>query len=291
MRKKSILLFSILGGICGLGIAGFSFGMQIDAVQDHISFVYAQNQDIQYRYDALGRVWKVIYPSGVVITYTYDTNGNLLFCEKTVENGSSSTTEKEKDPSASSTEPAGKPSTESAGNASAESDGKPSTESVGKPSTEDSSGTSANQENGSTNSSATGQAGGTVPNVLTMNRNAKLSAKDIKQYNQFKKKRLTVKSLKSIKTKKKYYLRIQIRQLKKRGIYGETGYQIRYATNSKFKKAKKLRIKRSKSGVVTTKKWKVKKGKTYYVKVRAFLITKKGKVIYSRYSKVKKIKV
>ncbi len=34
--------------------------------------------DIVYEYDALGRLVKVIYPSGQTITYTYDAAGNII---------------------------------------------------------------------------------------------------------------------------------------------------------------------------------------------------------------------
>ncbi|MDE5864321.1 MAG: hypothetical protein K2H34_08245, partial [Lachnospiraceae bacterium] len=88
----------------------------------------------------------------------------------------------------------------------------------------------------------------------------------------------------------KYYLKVQIKQINNIGIYGENGYQIKYALNSKFKKAKVVKIIRNKRGSITSKKWKVKRRKTYYVKVRAYMKTKTGQTIYSKYSKVKKIK-
>ena len=34
--------------------------------------------DVIYEYDALGRLVKVIYPSGQTITYTYDAAGNII---------------------------------------------------------------------------------------------------------------------------------------------------------------------------------------------------------------------
>ena len=65
----------------------------------------------------------------------------------------------------------------------------------------------------------------------------------------------------------------------------KTNYEIRYATNKKFKSAKKVTTKKTS---YTLKK--LKKGKTYYVKVRAF--NKVGKkYYYSAYSKTRKVKI
>ncbi len=67
---------------------------------------------------------------------------------------------------------------------------------------------------------------------------------------------------------------------------GAKGYEITYATNKKFKSAKKIK---SKKTTVTLKK--LKKNKTYYVKVRAYAKSGK-KTIYSKtYSKTVKKKV
>ncbi len=71
---------------------------------------------------------------------------------------------------------------------------------------------------------------------------------------------------------------------------GVTGYQVRYAPNRKFKKARTKTLKKKK---VTIKK--LKAGKTYYVKVRPFtqIKTPAGKTvkIYGKWSKAKKVKV
>lgn len=72
--------------------------------------------------------------------------------------------------------------------------------------------------------------------------------------------------------------------LKWKKISGAKGYQIQYATNKKFKSKKtktttKLRY--------TIKK--LKKKKTYYVRVRAYKSSKKK--VYGKWSNVKKIKV
>lgn len=70
-------------------------------------------------------------------------------------------------------------------------------------------------------------------------------------------------------------------------ISGAAGYQFTYSTNKKFKKAKKSVT--SKKPTVTIKK--LKKGKTYYFKVRAYKLDSKNKKVYGSYSKVKKIKI
>ena len=70
-------------------------------------------------------------------------------------------------------------------------------------------------------------------------------------------------------------------------VSGAKGYQITYATNSKFTKSKKV--------VNTTKRTKtikkLKKGKTYYVRVRAYKKDSTGRKVYGKYSKVMKVKI
>ena len=63
------------------------------------------------------------------------------------------------------------------------------------------------------------------------------------------------------------------------------GYQIQYATNKKFKKAKKKTVKYT---FVTLKK--LKKKKTYFIRIRAYKIAD-GKKVYGKWSSVKKVKV
>ena len=70
-------------------------------------------------------------------------------------------------------------------------------------------------------------------------------------------------------------------------VKGAKGYQLTYATNSKFTKGKKNIDMKSTSKTIT----KLKKGKTYYVKVRAYVKDSKGKRVYGKYSNVKKVTV
>ncbi len=68
-------------------------------------------------------------------------------------------------------------------------------------------------------------------------------------------------------------------------IDGAAGYQVKYSTSKKFKNAK---TKNTTKTSYTIKK--LKKGKKYYVKVRAYNIVD-GKKVYGSYSSVKKIKI
>lgn len=90
----------------------------------------------------------------------------------------------------------------------------------------------------------------------------------------------SIKSAKNIKGKK------VVLKLKKK-VKGAKGYQITYATNSKFTKGKKNIYMTSTSKTIT----KLKKGKTYYVKVRAYKKNSKGEKVYGKYSNVKKVKI
>lgn len=64
------------------------------------------------------------------------------------------------------------------------------------------------------------------------------------------------------------------------------GYAVYYATNSRMSKAGKVHT-RSLSKTLT----KLKKGKTYYIKVRAFATNYDGEIIYGSYSVAKKVKI
>lgn len=69
-------------------------------------------------------------------------------------------------------------------------------------------------------------------------------------------------------------------------VQGAKGYQIKYAGNKKFKKAK---ITGRKGAKATLKK--LKPGKRYYIKVRAYKIDSAGKKVYGKYSKTMNWKV
>lgn len=65
-----------------------------------------------------------------------------------------------------------------------------------------------------------------------------------------------------------------------RKVQGASGYQITYAGNRKFKKAKKTYRKGTRAKLK-----KLKAGKKYYIKVRAYKIDSAGKKVYGKYSK------
>jgi len=91
--------------------------------------------------------------------------------------------------------------------------------------------------------------------------------------------------LSSVKSSKKAQMTVKWKKDSK-----ASGYQITYATDKKFSKAKTKSV-TVKSGKTTSKTiGKLKKGKTYYVKVRSYK-TVSGKKIYGSYSAVKKVKI
>ena len=92
-----------------------------------------------------------------------------------------------------------------------------------------------------------------------------------------------VKAVKLLKLKGRK-LRIQ--------ITGENadGYEIRYAVKKSMKKAKTVTVKASSTTVAKTIKH-LKKGRTYYVRVRGYSYDTKGNIVYGRWYQVKKAKI
>ena len=76
---------------------------------------------------------------------------------------------------------------------------------------------------------------------------------------------------------------IKVTWKKKSGV---TGYQVQYSTSSKMKSAKTVTVKKAKTTSVTISK--LKKGKKYYVRVRAYT-KKKGKTKYTAWSAKKSV--
>ena len=88
-----------------------------------------------------------------------------------------------------------------------------------------------------------------------------------------------VKALKSTKAKQVL--------VKWKKVSSANGYQVTYSLKKGFKKAKTVNVSASKAKVTLKK---LKSGKVYYVKVRAYKVYR-GQTYYGAYSKVKKIKV
>ena len=74
-------------------------------------------------------------------------------------------------------------------------------------------------------------------------------------------------------------------QIKIKKASGAKGYEISYSLNKKFKSAKKVTVKKT---TYTIKK--LKKGKTYYIRIRPYTKSD-GKMVYGTYSKTVKKKV
>ena len=97
-----------------------------------------------------------------------------------------------------------------------------------------------------------------------------------------------------IKNKKKNTLTIEISASK----FEKDGYRIQYSTSKKFKKAKTITV-RSTKKKLNKKIKKLKEGKTYYIRVRAYRIydpsqygsTDSKETFYSKWSKIEKIKI
>ena len=68
-------------------------------------------------------------------------------------------------------------------------------------------------------------------------------------------------------------------------VKGAKGYQLQYALNKKFKRKKSIQTKKTKYTIK-----KLKKKKTYYIRVRAYKMNGKKKV-YGKWSTVKKVKI
>ena len=93
-----------------------------------------------------------------------------------------------------------------------------------------------------------------------------------------KPKKVTISSCKNQKKKKLV--------VKSKKISKVSGYEVSIALNKKFKKGKK--VKNVKGTSYTFKS--LKKKKKYYVRVRAYTLSK-GKKVYGAYSKIKTVKI
>ena len=95
--------------------------------------------------------------------------------------------------------------------------------------------------------------------------------------------KVTVTAVKNVKTKS-----IAVSWKKAKNV---SGYQITYSTDKKFGKKTTKTITVSSASAVKKTISKLKKGKTYYVKVRAYKKDAKAKKTYGSYSSVKKVTI
>lgn len=101
-------------------------------------------------------------------------------------------------------------------------------------------------------------------------------------YAHWKKTSVKATSISKLKNQKGKILKVTAKK-----VSGADGYQVRYSTKSNMKSAKKKAVKNSR--VVTVSK--LKKGKKYYVQVRAYKVDSAGKKVYSKWSGTKSIKI
>ncbi|MFR6562506.1 MAG: hypothetical protein ACLUR5_11410 [Eubacterium ventriosum] len=85
---------------------------------------------------------------------------------------------------------------------------------------------------------------------------------------------------KVVRSKNNRNIKINIKKVK-----GVTGYQIKYSTNKKLKKAKTVTTKSVKKTLKKLKK------KTYYIQVRAYVVKSGNVKVTGDWSKIKKVKV
>ena len=74
--------------------------------------------------------------------------------------------------------------------------------------------------------------------------------------------------------------------VKWKAVTGAKGYQVQYALNKKMTKGKKQKT----TGKLTLKLKKLKKGKKYYVRVRAYALDQNGSKVFGQWSRVKSVK-
>ncbi len=89
-------------------------------------------------------------------------------------------------------------------------------------------------------------------------------------------------SLKSVKNNGKKKAKVVIKK-----VSGAKGYRIAYSTDKKMKKSVKTKLTTKTSFSLT----KLKKGKTYYVKVCAYKLDSTGAKVFGKYSQPKKVKI
>ena len=311
-------------------MVGIYMGIFAIAMQGGGLYVRA-NESVKYQYDALGRVVSVYYSNGAEYEYKYDKNGNIVSVKKvkgkttekpnttdelgkeetTKEPNTEKTTETTNEPDTEKkTETTKEPDTEKKTETTKEPDTEKKTETTKEPNTEKTTETTREPDTEKTTKAtetsttektiSVATEGGVEGPVSTTEagtgeiqteETSTWNQKELRQINRFRRKRPLIKSLSAHKKDEKVYMNIQIRQMLPLQEEGENGYQIRYAKNGRFKHYKNITVKRKVKGTITKRNWRIQKNKTYYVKVRAYRTLRTGKTIYSKYSKVRKIRI
>ena len=106
--------------------------------------------------------------------------------------------------------------------------------------------------------------------------------KDVTLYAKWTKVKVAKAKIKTAKNSSSKKIKLTLKK-----ISGVNGYEIKYSTDKKFKKSVKKVTSKKTTKTIT----KLKKGKTYYIKVRAYKLDSKGKKVYGKYSAVKKVAV
>ena len=115
--------------------------------------------------------------------------------------------------------------------------------------------------------------------ITTIKKGAK---KNYTLYAKWQKVTVKATSISSCKNSKKGQI-----ALKYKKVSGAKGYEISYSTDKKFKKSVTKKTTSKTSFTLT----KLKKGKTYYVRVRAYKVDSTGKKVYGKYTSAKKVKI
>lgn len=105
--------------------------------------------------------------------------------------------------------------------------------------------------------------------------------KNLKLYARWTKVKVAKPSIKKAVNKKKQKAAITVSK-----VSGAKGYQLLYADNAKFKNAKTITISKPSTTLKN-----LQKGKTYYVKARAYKKDSTGKKVFGAYGKSKKVKI
>lgn len=255
------------------------------------------NNPVNITYDNLGRVTKVEYSDGSIANYKYDKNGNIksFTIEKSQDDSDESTDNNKNDDNDKKDEQSGD-NDKSDGN-DINNNHKENDQS-GKESQGDNVSSSnvtqnddGNTEIGKDNSGNNNNLDGTGSDDTIIPSTPVYAVDELEIINAFKRSMPVIKSVKRTAQKEKYFMTVKISKIKKNNVLKKISFQIKYSPNKNFKKSKVITVNQNEKKKLTSKKFMVAKTKYYYIKARSFTKTKTGKKIYSKYSKVHKIRI